>query len=357
MLFFFSCHVQSKYFAVSDEDVEVDGAVFPLRSKKRKSHGRMKNVAKLLKLRSHETGPSCNNCTRFKCFENVTEGGRLQIIKQFNELKDHYEQNLYLGGLISHAPVKRHRSRKNNDEDVEYHSYSYIYKIRVQRDNTAIVPIYYKAMLSMHGISAKRLQNIQQQLTTFGHVKHDGRGQHSNRKNRLPDEISTAVFDHIASFKGRKSHYSLHDSQRVYLLEDLNVKKMFNMFLQQNPEKKVSYETYRTIFVTKFNIRFGYPQTDTCSAFDEHKAKKMSIENDPLQKALLSRLETEHKLHLLKAETFYKRKRAARLNSQKSTEKEAIAIDFQKKLPVPNISTNDVYYKRQLSFYYNTIIL
>ncbi|CAH1114222.1 unnamed protein product [Psylliodes chrysocephalus] len=89
------------------------------------------------------------------------------------------------------------------------------------------------------------------------------------------------------------------------------------MFLQQNPEKKVSYETYRTIFVTKFNISFGYPRTDTCSACDEHKAKKISIKNDPSQKALLSRLETEHKLHLLKAETFYKRKRAARLNSQK----------------------------------------
>ncbi|CAH1101612.1 unnamed protein product [Psylliodes chrysocephalus] len=103
---------------MSDEDIEVDSAVFPLRSKKRKSHRRMKNVAKLLKLRSHETGPSCN-CTRFKCFENVTERDRLQIIKQFNELKDHDEQNLYLNGLISHALVKRHRSRKNIDKDVE----------------------------------------------------------------------------------------------------------------------------------------------------------------------------------------------------------------------------------------------
>ncbi|CAH1109018.1 unnamed protein product [Psylliodes chrysocephalus] len=151
---------------MSGEDIEVDSTVFPLRSKKRKSHRRMKNVAKLLKLRSHETGPSCN-CTRFKCFENVTERERLQIIKQFNE---HDEQNLYLTGLISHAPIKRHRSRKNNDEDFEYHSYSYTYKIRVQRDNTAIeVPICYKAMLSMHEISANRQQNIQQHLTTFGH--------------------------------------------------------------------------------------------------------------------------------------------------------------------------------------------
>ncbi|CAH1111643.1 unnamed protein product [Psylliodes chrysocephalus] len=187
--------------------------------------------------------------------------------------------------------------------------------------------------------------------SSFGHVNHDGRGQHSNRNNRLPDKIFPAVFDDIASFKGQKAYCSLLDSQCEYLPEHLNVKKMFNMFLQQNPEKKVSYETYRTIFVTKFNISFGYSGTDTCSACDDHKAKKMNIENDHLQKALLSRLETEHKLQLLKAKTFSKKKRAARLNSQKSTEKEAIAMDFQNNLPVPNISTKDVYYKRQLSFY------
>lgn len=191
---------------MSEIDSEGDSAVLPLKAKKRVSYGRMKNVAKLLKLRSHETGPSCN-CTRLKCFENVAKEERIQIIKQFNALKNHDEQNLHLGGLISHIPVKRHRSRKNNDEDVEYHSYSYTYKIRVQRDNKAIeVPVCYKAMLSMHGISAKRLQNIQQQLVTLGRVKHDERGQHSNRKNRLPGEICTAVCEHIASFKSRKSH-------------------------------------------------------------------------------------------------------------------------------------------------------
>lgn len=46
---------------------------------------------------------------------------------------------------------------------------------------------------------------------------------------------------------------------------------------------------------------------------------------------------------------FYVRKRESRLNSQKEVTKEAIAMDFQKNLPVPNITTNDVYYKRQLT--------
>ncbi|KAL1516294.1 hypothetical protein ABEB36_000213 [Hypothenemus hampei] len=197
----------------------------PSSSKKRHSYGRIRDATKKLKLQSHETGDSCN-CARLKCFENISKAETLYLIRHFNELKTHYEQNLYLGGLISHRPVKRHRSRKMNDEDVNYHSASYTYKIRILRDNKSIeVPICYKAMLSLHGISAKRLQNIQDQLRIDGHVKSDGRGKHLNRRNKLPQATLDAVFEHIKSFQGRKSHYSLHDSERIYLSEELNVKK------------------------------------------------------------------------------------------------------------------------------------
>lgn len=44
-------------------------------------------------------------------------------------------------------------------------------------------------------------------------------------------------------------------------------------------------------------------------------------------------------------------KREARKISKKSELIQSVCMDFQKNLPLPNISTNDVYYKRQLSFY------
>lgn len=77
-------------------------------------------------------------------------------------------------------------------------------------------------------------------------------------------------------------------------------------------------------------MNFGYPRSDTCSICVEHEVKKLTIEKDPLQKDSFSCLETEHKLQFLKAETFYKRKRAARLNSQKTNKLVAIAMDFRK---------------------------
>lgn len=216
------------------------------------------------------------------------------------------------------------------------------------RDNgTQEIPICYKAMLSLHGISAKRLQNIQQKLVKDGHVGEDCRGRHSNRPNKLDEETTNAVYTHIRSFKGRQSHYSLHKSKKIYLPEDLNVKKMFQMFKELYPTKSISYESYRSIFVNKFNISFGYPRSDTCSHCDEYKAKK----SDPSQASNVSALDMNNQLHLKKAEAFYQRKRSERKRAQKHRHIEAIAMDYQKNLPLPNISTNDVYYKRQLSFY------
>lgn len=170
------------------------------------------------------------------------------------------------------------------------------------------------------------------------------------------------VEGHIRSFKGRVSHYSLKKSRKLYLPETLNIKKMYLLFCEKYPEQKISYESYRVIFTTKFNIGFGYPRSDTCSYCDEVKAKKSSLETQlknvcvdnqekksDIEKELRT-IETEHKLHKLKAETFYIRKRNAKKNARKQVTFEAITMDYSKNLPTPNITTNDVYYKRQLTF-------
>lgn len=36
------------------------------------------------------------------------------------------------------------------------------------------------------------------------------------------------------------------------------------MFENKKPEYKISYESFRNIFETKFNISFGYPRKQTC---------------------------------------------------------------------------------------------
>ncbi|CAH2217170.1 jg12078 [Pararge aegeria aegeria] len=137
--------------------------------------------------------------------------------------------------------------------------------------------------------------------------------------------------------------YSLHDSSKTYLPEELNLKKMHAMFLQDNQSVSVSYETYRHIFCTDFNIAFGYPRTDTCSICDEFMAKTKALETkkktctDTITMSTLGQeilnLFNQNKLHKLQASTFYYRKRMARLQSREAgSTMETICFDCGKNL-------------------------
>ncbi|GFO32144.1 voltage-dependent calcium channel unc-36 [Plakobranchus ocellatus] len=120
----------------------------------------------------------------------------------------------------------------------------------------------------------------------------------------------------------------LQDTRKLYLPEDLNGHKMLKVFVQ------------------RFNIAFGYPRKDTCSDCDTFNVKLASQETDEH-----GRIRTEKELHLTKANIFYERKSNARRDAQACPTIAAISFDFWKNLSCPNISTSEVYCRRQLSQY------
>ncbi|XP_074035892.1 uncharacterized protein [Leptinotarsa decemlineata] len=322
------------------------------RSKKRPKTGRIQDVMKKVRLASHEQGPACL-CKRLRCFEVTTNEQRMTILSHFNNLPTNNEQNSYLCSLISVTPVQRRRNRKSEEEAV-FHDSVFSYKIRVEEDDRIVeTSVCYKAFLSIHGISKGKLEHLQKALKNRGTAPKDKRGQHSSKIRSLPDSTYQHVFDHISSFKGRLSHYSLNDSKKLYLPEELNITKMFNMFKLVHPTEKISYETYRNIFNTKFNISFGYPRSDTCSTCDRFTAEvnRLRVQGTPEAAVAIRRLEIQNELHKRKAESFYNQKRSARRRDRTSNDFIAVAMDYQKNVYLPNIPTNDVYYMRQLSMY------
>lgn len=340
---------------------ECDRSEFTQKTKKRKKTGRLSDVSKRIRNQSLTTGEPCY-CKRFKCFEVTSDEERKKIINELNLLPSYDAQNAHLSGLISIYEVVRHRPRLNPAEAGKK-DFSYTYKVRVEREGKFIeIPVCHKGFMSIYGITNRRTITLKHALAYKGHAPVDGRGKHDSRPHKIKPETFSKVCDHIKSFKSRKAHYSLHDSSKTYLDEDLNIKKMHDLYIQDNPQFKVSYEKYREIFNNHFNISFGYPRTDTCSQCDEYKAKIRQIELEISQLQMSDKteeqlnqnkknLEVANNLHLKKAEKFYEIKRKARKNSKRTPEVMCIAMDFQKNLPIPNLSTNDVYYKRQLSFY------
>lgn len=205
-------------------------------------------------------------------------------------------------------------------------------------------PVCHKAFLFLHGITGGRVKHIQDELKRTGSGPLDNRGKHKHRPRKISVASVNKIIEHIKSFKSRSSHYSLNKTKRVYLPAELNIMKMYKMFEEKYPDVTVSYEKYREIFNTKFNIAFGYPKTDTCSYCDTMKARTDSLKSEAIVNG--SRIKKTspslQELHMRKAQAFYSRKRSAELEAQGNDSKVAIAMDFQKNLPAPNISTNDV---------------
>lgn len=333
----------------SDTDIYSVHESVPGKARKRKVNPRKSHLAKVRRLSSHMPGPDCL-CSRFKCYENITSDTRVTLLEEFNNFPSKDAQDAYLASLIRITAIKRHRSRKIENEAVS-HTSSYQYFVRFKCKESNIVKemqICYTALLNIHGVTNRRLQTIKEKLKTTGKVGTDRRGKHTNRPHKLKMDDEGAIHEHIQSLKGRHSHYSRSQTKRLYLPEELNISKLYTMFTNMYKNVKVSYDTYRKIFNNCYNFSFGYPRTDTCSTCDEFK---IALEHLSGQEAEKSEIEKKKELHLRKAETFYERKRKARLESRRNVLKAAICMDYQKNLPLPNITTNDVYYKRQLSFY------
>ncbi|CAH1114871.1 unnamed protein product [Psylliodes chrysocephalus] len=240
-------------------------------TKRRKVYGRMTAARKKINLQSHTMGKDCY--CRLKCFERVSLDNRHKLLRKFNLMKSHHEQNTYLSGLINVIPVQRRRPRKY-ERDAKFREATYKYRVRIVNENNIVedIEVCRNAFISTHGIT-----------------------------------------------KRRQSHYSLSDSSKIYVSEELNIRKMYKMYCQLQNSKNLSYETNRSLFNKEFNISFGYPRTDTCSTCDEFLAKIRCLETEKREQKnaedvikiekKIKDLRTENKVHKRKAATFYESRR------------------------------------------------
>ncbi|KAJ8884116.1 hypothetical protein PR048_015973 [Dryococelus australis] len=221
------------------------------------------------------------------------------------------EQNMYLFGLMSINQIKQRRHRQDvNHAKFRNSVYSYIVSVSDAPNNK------------------------------FGKYEHV----HCKK----PPHVKQAVKEHTSSFKGTASHYSIGASKKLYLPPELNVKKMHLIYKEKHLPSV-------NLINTNFNITFGFPRSHAYSTCDTFKKETCVLEerlksasNKEHKNILLSeekKLGVKNYVHKSKAETFYARKRHANIRSRNHTDYDG----FQNiTLSMPNISTNDVYYKRQL---------
>ena len=178
----------------------------------------------------------------------------------------------------------------------------------------------------------------------------DKRGKHSRQNpTKYTENIERSVKGHIRSFPTNQSHYTCtHSNTRRYLDQELIQEKMYRLYVVSCQEKNITPIKkwfYSHIFNIKFNLSTHCPRKDTCKKCDVYKTQISAESNNARKKEL----EAEHKVHLRKAKAV-----RSSLNNEHNKREEGhdtFAFDLQKVLSLPRLTTNEVYYCRQLSVY------
>ena len=264
---------------------------------------------------------------------------------------DYNKQNAYLYGALRCANsrnVSRNVSRKGKEKRKAFQ-----YELRTGLGQD--LRVCRKFVEKVFQVSEKPLKLLQTKKAKGILQSSDRRGRHGQQR-KVKDVIKESVRQHIRSFPAQESHYSRHKNEdRKYLPEDLNLSKMYRLYLKKNEEDGIdrslyycSQSAYRSIFRKDFNIKFGRPRTDTCAKCDKLFVALKNASSDEVINEIMKESEEHH----LKAEkTYAALKQDTTLSQVEVPDHMVIAIDLEQVLYAPNLTHSNVFYQRQLSVY------
>ena len=302
-----------------------------------------------------KVGIACS--CKMDCFRNLGQDEINRIFTEFYKIesKSLQDAHLHVFGLIEAQSVQRRRGRTGSREG--YRNCSYKYSVRLKDGSRMLICA--KAFQSVHGIGKSRFERLRKPNATTS--PDDKRGKHGNQKT-ISESTRKKVRDHINSFPKRQSHYSREQNpNRYYIQENLNVHRMWLLYLAKNEPNElhkmqnkraacptVKLHFYRHIFSHKFNIGFGLPRSDTCSQCDRLFIEINAAENDDSQKKTL---EAQKEIHLRKAERGYELLKKYTEEAISGEDLDVYTFDFQQNLPLPTLSSSDMFYSRMLWVY------
>lgn len=251
------------------------------------------------------------------------------------------QQNTYICGLIKKEAVKQRRRRDGSRGNK---ACTNKYFLKTDNESVHVCKQYFlKTFNISDGRMTRALKKEQE-----GRIGEDLRGK-APSVNKTSDSKVEEVKNHILRFPSYSSHYTRqHNPNRRYLESSLNVRKMYNIYVDECNSKNtnpVSETVYRNIF-SEQNLYFHAPSKDTCQRCDKFQLQIQCAE-EPQKLAI----KNEHELHLRKADSARQAmnddtKLAAQNNSYG-----VISFDLQKALPFPTLKTSVAYYKRNLYCY------
>ena len=165
--------------------------------------------------------PKPSNCTkcRFKCNSKFSEDERLSIFESYYKLGCYERQADYIGHMVDCvSPVRTIGKRQVSKK---FHLPTHGSRTRVCRD------FFVKTL----DIGKKKVDYITAKKSSGLAVSKDNRGKQTSA-NTIDQDILNKVHEHIQSFPKMESQYSRQSSTKHYLSNDLNIRKMYSLYVE-----------------------------------------------------------------------------------------------------------------------------
>lgn len=274
---------------------------------------------------------NCLKC-RYKCNHKFSEDERQRIFNSYYSLASHERQRDFICQMVTCVTPKRRTKSKRKTSKQFY--------LVAERKRERVCKQFFMATLDIG------LRTVEYAISRQFKCSYEGTDQRGKSKpsNKTPDHILNGVRRHIESFPAMESHYTRKDSTKLYLANNLSIKRMYVLYkaqCQSNLLPFVKESKYRSIFCNEYNIGFFKPKKDQCALCSKYNSQNADgTLNESVKKSYEEHIENKLKAR----EEKEKDKQKAKANKQYY----AATFDLQAVLTTPCSLIGELYYTRKL---------
>ena len=307
--------------------------------KKRRRLGKEYMRSGIVHPEGRQVQPGCDHC-RLKCHEKITEVERLGILNAYWELPSNEEKWMF---IINHSD-KYTKRRTTTGKTHSRRSTTYAYYLESENARIQVCKKFFLATLH---ISDKVVIISHRRKTAYGTTTPDMRGKIGHRPRKEADRVS--IREHIALIDRVPSHYTRKDSAREYISGELNLRKIYDLYMSWCAEKLIvpcKRSLYEHVFRSEYNISFHSPKKDQC----EYCTKYANSTTE--QKAEMQQQYDNHQRNKVRAR---EAKDAEKARAEQDATVVTAVYDLEQVLQCPALEVSVMYYKRKLSVYNFTV--
>ena len=286
----------------------------------------------------------CNNC-KYKCSKNITEDERRRIFELFWSLESYERKKDFVISRVEEKKTRKYVSQNSEKKQKRKRDIHRSYSFEVAGTKTIVCKKFFRKTLD---ISDAYIDNAMTNESGGVFIGADKRGKHIPH-NKTKDEDLQKVRQHIESFPAVEGHYTRKASNRKYLGAELNIPKMYQIYLENYKDKVpenslVSLPIYRKTFNEEYNFSFHVPKKNQCNICVNYNrvVSDRSITQDEKIKY------NKHQQMKMRAR---KEKKKDKEHAKISNDTFVATFDLQAVLHTPRSIVSQIYYMRKLNCY------